>query len=477
MTTFMPERAAPDRAHPDHAKHVNYTYGMVLGVDDFTQEFAYLAGRDRWLARDLAGYGTLSGLRVRYEETYEGTDRGPRVSVSPGAAVTPSGQLVCVAPTQCAYLIEWLAAHHDDVLAKLIETSGTGDGEPPSTAMLHVDVACCYAECLTDKVPIPGEPCRSEDDLLAPSRVRDDFLLELRLDPLDEIEEEALQRFVVWMRQVPVTEDAPDDLNAFLDQIRLAAGFDGTTDCPPFEDFFPPPMLLAADEGDVAIPARLVDHYLRAAFRVWVTELLPCRRAAAPGCGCGCDPAATAAGADCVTLAHLAIHVRYDPVESRYVVGEDGVMVDEDYRPYLVNLRALREWMTLSARAAAQGAPSLMAATSAPATAPRVVAAGRFDASGELPGPPYFSYGGLRATPRDGSPGVFELALDGFDPADPAGYVVTGTVEVEEGAAAHVLEMVGPGPGLAVRIRRANASGVTMRGFMLQVTRFEGDGP
>ena len=51
----------------DPTRHVNFAKGMVLGVDDFRQEFAYLAGRDQWLARDAVGYGTLSGLRVFVE--------------------------------------------------------------------------------------------------------------------------------------------------------------------------------------------------------------------------------------------------------------------------------------------------------------------------------------------------------------------------------------------------------------------------
>ena len=36
-------------AEPNPAKHVNFNVGMVLGVDDFTQEFAYLSQRDRRL--------------------------------------------------------------------------------------------------------------------------------------------------------------------------------------------------------------------------------------------------------------------------------------------------------------------------------------------------------------------------------------------------------------------------------------------
>ena len=45
MDTFVPQVAAASA--PDPSKHVNFTLGMVLGVDDFTQEFAYLSGRER----------------------------------------------------------------------------------------------------------------------------------------------------------------------------------------------------------------------------------------------------------------------------------------------------------------------------------------------------------------------------------------------------------------------------------------------
>jgi len=90
---------------PDSRMHVNYTLGMVLGVDDFTQEFAYLANRDQWAIRELIGYGTLSGLPVRLDDTAE----GPRVRVGAGSAAVPSGKLVCVPSEQCALINQWLA--------------------------------------------------------------------------------------------------------------------------------------------------------------------------------------------------------------------------------------------------------------------------------------------------------------------------------------------------------------------------------
>src|SRR3972149_6112981 len=111
MTDFVSQTILPAKV-PDLTKHVNYTLGMVLGVDDFTQEFAYLSGRDQWLARDLIGYGTVCGLRVTVED---GGERGPRVLVEPGVPLSPLGQLIRVQPAQCAYLNDWLAARPDEL--------------------------------------------------------------------------------------------------------------------------------------------------------------------------------------------------------------------------------------------------------------------------------------------------------------------------------------------------------------------------
>src|SRR5258706_16034791 len=82
----------------DLTKHVNYAQGMVLGVDDFVQEFAYLAGRDRWLARDLLGFGTGSGLQVSTAPgagAIKGND-------ARGGARSSRGVLRCVLATPCA---------------------------------------------------------------------------------------------------------------------------------------------------------------------------------------------------------------------------------------------------------------------------------------------------------------------------------------------------------------------------------------
>src|SRR5437016_491362 len=166
MSCFSANATTANVAESDPIKHVSFNVGMVLGVDDFTQEFAYLSGRDQWLARDLIGYGTACGLRVGIEVA----ERGPRVEVAAGVAVSPRGELIRVTADQCAYLNDWLAAHRQEIVDRL--------GSPPGDLTLYL--VLCYRSCATDQVPIPGEPCRSEDESMAPSRLADDFVLELR---------------------------------------------------------------------------------------------------------------------------------------------------------------------------------------------------------------------------------------------------------------------------------------------------------
>jgi hypothetical protein len=198
MSCFNKVSTVTANSDLDLTKHVNYTSGMILGVDDFTQEFAYLAGRDRWLARDALGFGTVSGLTVEVDK--DGS-KGARVMVSPGVAISPRGQFICVSSAQCAYLNEWIAANSADLTAALkpLITS------PPVTSPhlkdeLKLYVVLCYRDCPVDNVPIPGEPCRSEEELTAASRISDDFSLEMRLKAPKQPEEQKVREFVEWLR-------------------------------------------------------------------------------------------------------------------------------------------------------------------------------------------------------------------------------------------------------------------------------------
>jgi hypothetical protein len=92
---------APDAAL-DPNQRVNFTFGMVLGVDDFRQEHAFLAARDERALRELIGYGAITGLDV----TTAVTGSQVEVRVAPGLALLPDGKLVGVATDQCARLDE-----------------------------------------------------------------------------------------------------------------------------------------------------------------------------------------------------------------------------------------------------------------------------------------------------------------------------------------------------------------------------------
>jgi hypothetical protein len=368
MTDFASAPAALSRLVPlDPTKHVKYTRGMVLGVDDFDQEFSYLSGRDRWQVRDLHGFGTVWGLAVVVEEQ----DQGPRVNVAPGVAVTPCGQLVCVSPAQCADLNEWLAAHQEPVRA-ILATS-------PPGGMLTLYVVLCYRECPTDDLPIPGEPCRTEDTLAAPSRLKDDFRLELRTTRPRQAEEDAIRDFVGWLRQVPVVQTGGSSVAELLDAIRdaaaAAAGPAGSPPSPPASPPGSPPagpldVVLGLPPPWLAIPAGEVTEYLRAAFGLWATELRPALRRTLPGCeqdcggagtcGCGCDGAAGQPGEPCledvVLLAALDLQVVED-LGGGLVVASGGWSLEQAERPTVLHTRILQEWLLSGGLPSAEGSP------------------------------------------------------------------------------------------------------------------------
>ena len=340
---------------PDPTQHVNYARGMVLGVDDFTQEFAYLSGRDRWLARDAIGYGTLSGLRVFAED--DGTE-GPRVHVTAGSALVPSGRQVCIAADQCCVLDRWLARSENAVIVSRLLNPASPPLSPPAapppgeTGVISLFLTLCWADCQTRPVPIPGEPCRSEDELMAPSRVADDYCLELREKAPLQTEEDALRDFVRWLRanvQVVDASPPPDgDDASWLAALRPAAQpwLDAQTASPPVS----PPVsfdtlgdyLFDLSPSTVTVARDRLCDFLRVAFRFWVTELRPMWIAMR------CHQAQQA-DIDCLLLARVSFEVTWiagSPTGAWQVSGSPvGVAIDETTRPVLAHLRLLQEWM------------------------------------------------------------------------------------------------------------------------------------
>jgi hypothetical protein len=340
METFMP-RVSPAFATANPGKHVNYTLGMVLGVDDFTQEFAYLSGRDQWLARDLIGYGTVSGLKVRIEK---GSDKGPRVVIEPGVALSPRGQMIRVTPAQCAYLNPWLAANKENAHIS----------SPPSDE-LRLYVVLCYRDCATEMTPVPGEPCRSDDELMAASRLADDFRLELRFDAPDQQEEDALRDFVGWLSQIEITDTGATTLDDFVVAVREAAHLPSPLTSPlgsPHSSPLSPPeadFMFGSPLHSLSIPAARTREYLRAAFRVWVTELRPLWRPNWFSEWQCCDqksPDKERPKEECLLLAELDVPLHRVALSDETKVDDlVDIVVNEERRPFLIHSRLLQEWL------------------------------------------------------------------------------------------------------------------------------------
>ena len=321
MNAFSP--AILPASRPDPTKHVNYALGMVLGVDDLNQEFAYLAGRDQWMVRDLIGYGTVWGLAVATDINAAGHQE---VRVSAGVGVDPRGQLVRVAPAQCADLHDWLAGRTSDINHWI-----RGD-------LLDLYLVLSYRDCQSDLVPIAGEPCRTADESMAPSRITDSFALELRFTPPIQTEEDSVVDVVAWLRQhVSISDSAPSvDLAALLAAMR-AAVVDGSPPRDFLDDTAPGPLTIhRADLG----------AYLRAVFRLWVTELRPRWRPGWFG-----DPhqdlalsPPQIADADSLLLARLTLPLTQELGGTTWnVAGSPAIGIDESRRPYLLDLRFLQE--------------------------------------------------------------------------------------------------------------------------------------
>lgn len=444
MNTFAPV-ALPRIAPPDPAKHVAYQLGMVLGVADFQQEFTYTSERLKRVVRDLVGYGVVAGLDVSAEVATDG--RGPRVNVSPGEAVTPSGQLICIAPAQCAYLNEWLRAHPDAVSLS-----------PPDT--LELALVACFREVETDDVPIPGEPCRSEDELMKPSRTKDCFELELRLQAPEQLEEHAVRDFVAWARQIPIVDTPPgnaDDLVAALEDLAESET------SPPSSPEDPFAFLVAPPPPWLEIPRAAAGEYLTALLAYWTTTLRQRVRAAQPGAECGCagGPAELDPDADCLLLAMLRVPLAVDLSGETIAADTPAIDIDLSGRATLLHVRMLQE-LLLGGLAAAERTRSI---------------GGHVNEDGSIA-----SAGGDLQVTRLPAPNdrLYVIGYPGYDPLVP--HVVTGTPRAALSAATpssfelipdddpDLIAALGspPATGLVARVRHGDGSAVA-GGFLVRI--------
>ncbi|GGJ33377.1 hypothetical protein [Deinococcus roseus] len=291
-------------------KHVYFAEGMVLGEDDFTQEFAYLSGHQHLLSRGALGYGTLCGLQVKYESA--------EVKVTPGLALTPSGELVRVPRVQCASLAAWLK-----------KQPGLSEGEQ------HLYVTLEYRSCPTDEEPLPSQPCRTAQESLVPSRWEDDFILDFSFTAPDHRLYRLEHEFSGWLRDRVRTralmgEETPDHLvNQLIGILQqnlnpdLGAGLEThlQTILAPLLDW----------EGHLSVPEPVLDRVLQVLTTHWVTTL---RTAAL-------DQEATPDGLPPRQHALLLAGIIAD-----FQAGNvNSVRIDETARPVLLDLSLLTTYL------------------------------------------------------------------------------------------------------------------------------------
>lgn len=306
----------------DPAKRVRYSFGLVLGVDEFRQEQYHVQAKFRRHHRYLHGAGTVWGLKVNVP--VPATPAELEVQVEPGLAVSAGGYEIHVPSRMCARLPAWLARNE----AALTQVFGA------APYPLSLCVVLCYRECETDTVPIPGEPCRSDDDVMAPSRITETFELKLCVDAPMSSPPVALPPTLGACPIHTPAERAEVEFGGFLHRIEVTTGLGTLTAEALRAEVLRLGDVIALDSGSPPSsgPTLLVrPEHLELVVRTWAVEVLPQLQ---PAPSNGSDE-----WARCVFLARLDFQVG----PGNTAIGP--VTVDEAGRPVLLATRHLQEWV------------------------------------------------------------------------------------------------------------------------------------
>lgn len=306
---------------------VNYAYGMVLGVDEFLQEQLHRLSKGSLHERALHGYGTVSGLAVSVAAA-GATDY--TVTVTTGIAIDQWGREVVIRCDQCARLGAWLGVQEQadpGTIAQRLDADGR----------LTVYVVASYAECLDALVPLPGRPCSSSDQTMAPSRIRDAWDVDLRWDapPMPRWDSDRrLARLLASVEMAAGLPEADSDEEEITDAVL--ALLDRADDGP--DDLGPP-------TGTTwQLPLESAAEALSRIFTVWVTRVRP-----------GLVPDLIQPQAEsepAILLGRITFEPAspFDPVAPEILGCDDPV---EEGRPYLLHTELIQELRWLGESVAA----------------------------------------------------------------------------------------------------------------------------
>ena len=440
------QTASPKLQKLDPLKRVNYTFGLVLGVEEFLQSDAYFLAKHQVENRLLHGYGTVCGLDVSVQ-----TSPNLEVQVAPGWAINPKGQEIYVSQLMCVQVGDWVQAN-----LPALQTLYPG-GAPSG---LHLYVVLCHRQCKTDVVPIPGQPCQTQTTS-APSRILDSFELKLCIDAVSsppmsspptsasttlcqfqpESEAADVRAFAELMAQIQVSASGPFlTLSQLKELVRDL-----------LQPLASPPLTSPPSAPPYYVRASDAAGFLRAAFRTWITEVRPFL-CASQGAG-PCDPPPD----KCVLLAELNI-----ALNPAWTVT--GVTVDDSRRPFLVPASLLQEIAFRESPAAS------------PSASYQTVAAGHFRMDGTPVGP-VLNLSVTKTTPA----GEYLLSFAGYqNPNTTAGiaYIVKGTVlQNPDVATSNATFQMVAFEGTDIRVRVIDNTGAALgsaSSFMIEISEIGG---
>ena len=246
------------RGDKDPLKRVNYEFGLVLGVDEFIAEQCYFLEKVYAENRALHGCGTVSGLHVSVGPNGDDIE----VRVSPGMGIDQYGRMFIVSKEQCASLLAWLEGRDLDV------------GEHT------IFVTARYNECLTDLVPIAGQPCANSDDLNGASRIKDIFDIDLTLDRPLHAAYDGVINLAEFLSRFRVDVAGDESLvQGIIDNLPNIIGPNFITRNPSnYAEFITEvASTLAGVDGTemISIPPQEAETLRDAIFVYWVTEARP----------------------------------------------------------------------------------------------------------------------------------------------------------------------------------------------------------
>jgi hypothetical protein len=305
-------------------QRVNYLFGLVLGVDEFQQEDLYLRERDERATRTLHGYGTSVGLDVTAERPAAAPD-DVEVKVAPGVAADQRGRPVVLPAAQCARVGAWIAAEEEQAAAEEAASPLDEHRGPSGDVTLYVVVE--HDVCPDGLVPLPGKPCGSDDEVTAPSRLRDSWRLGFRWVPPAMPHWDGVRALADLLVPIELDDLSPIESDEELLAEHIRALVPGTV--PPATPLPPLPArpLLPRAEARAALDRLLT---------IWVTEVRP---ALAP------DPIAPE-GEAAILLSTITV-VPAQPFATDAPEIVDFQPPDDEGRPYLAPSQLVQELVLL----------------------------------------------------------------------------------------------------------------------------------